>query len=241
MNIHFISFATSNWKYFKPRYIEQLDYIQNKYNFFKTFDLLNEDDLTDEYYNCIKDNLNKEWDFYLKSWKPYIIKKKLICIPDNDFLLYMDGGCSIIDYKTNNPSLFKIKEIISIMNDNNYIALTKIDPKKIPVKKQIRKEVLNVFELQNDSNFLDLFPHYQTGIIFLYKCKGCIELITKWWDYYLKYPQTINFCRNDKNNQEKYFLKSNRDQPILQCLLYRDKINVLNLNKLTAYITRIKK
>jgi hypothetical protein len=53
------------------------------------------DDLDDEFKLNFKDILREQRGGGYWIWKPYIIKKHLDKINDNDILIYMDAGCSI--------------------------------------------------------------------------------------------------------------------------------------------------
>ena len=73
MNVHFLTFASSDWVKSPVRYKTDLDFIANTYGFFKTYDIWNEHDLNREYierfYKYFSDH-----GFAYFSWKPYSIR-----------------------------------------------------------------------------------------------------------------------------------------------------------------------
>ena len=187
-NIYFLSFATSNWKQSKPRYKRQLDFIQSKFQLFKDIYLYNEKDLKKEYWDYIKDKITVKDGFYLWSWKPYIILDILDKINDGDYLLYMDGGCSLSDAWSFNKSKSILLDKCSKLNNDIFIALTYIQHShNCPIKIQIRKELLEEVKLDKDDYFLNKYNHYQSGVILLYKCDKSVQLIKDWYEYYNLY------------------------------------------------------
>ena len=234
----FLTFCTSNWKQSKIRFKEQLDIIQNTYHMFDNMYLYNENDLGGDYKDVFFKYKERNG-FRLWSWKPYLILKNLKQLNNNDYLLYLDGGCT---FPMQELHLFKtyIDSYKYVLNDINYIGLTRCNG--LPVKYQIRDTILNRFELNNDSYFLEKYHHWQSGIILIKKTSESVHLIEEWYNYYLNYYKTdCDFDRYDKSNQIKGFLTHNCDQAILQCLLYKFKIDVLNIPYMLRLAKRIKK
>ncbi len=241
MNIHFVTFATSNWIEYKKRYNDQITYIQDNYQLFDTVSILDENDLDINYYKQIEKILDKKREFYQMSWKPYIIFKLLNKIRYGDCVLYMDGGCSFINYREFNSEIKELFRITNSLNENNFISMNFYDGKKLPVKIQIRLKMLDVFQLKNDSKFLCTFPHYQTNAILVYKCTASMKLMSDWFNFYLKYPEILNVDRIDKTGEMEYFFQDNRDQSIMHCLLYKNGINVIPYQSSLKFTTRIRR
>ena len=239
--IYFLSFATSNWKQSKLRYIEQLDVIQKNFNLFKDIYLYNENDLDSEYWKYIENKITVKDGYYLWSWKPYIILNTLNKINDGDYLLYMDGGCSLYDYKNFETSKNILTEKCFMLNENVFIALNHINPRNCPIKIQIRKDVLEDLNLSNDNYFLNEFPHYQANVILLYKCDKCVNFIYQWLKCFDLYHKSVNHRCHDKKNQLGYFYRNNGDQGFLQALLYKNNTKVLDIQEYKKYVKRIKK
>ena len=236
MKLNFLTFGTSyNFFGAKDRIKNELNSIQEKYNLFDTINILDENDLDEDYFNNVSSILTKKREFYLKSWKPYIINKLLDKICENDFILYSDMGNSYEKFNKLDCDI-----LIDLTNrfGNKTVALNNTSCG--PIKIQIRKEILKVFNLENDLYFLNNFPHYQTNILLLKNNSNTKHLIQEWWLYYLKHPNTLDFDRRDKTNQDECFFISNRDQPIFQCLLYKYNYNILNYNSSLKFIKRLK-
>ena len=151
----------------------------------------------------------------------------------------MDGGCSFIDYKHFKNSSNILLNKCELLNSDRFIAIN-INGMKNNIKIQIRKELLNDLELINDTYFLNDFPHYQSGIILLYKCEKSIQFVKDWYNMYNLYYKDVNFKRRDKRNQFKYFYGNNVDQGFMQILLYKNKINILDFQEYKKYTKRIR-
>ena len=153
MKLNFLTFGTSyNFSNSKNRIKNELNSIQEKYNLFDTINILDENDLDEDYFNNVSSILTKRREFYLKSWKPYIINKLLDKICENDFILYSDIGNSYEKFKKLDSDI-----LIDLTNrfGNKTVALNNTSCG--PIKIQIRKEILKVFNLENDLYFLNNF------------------------------------------------------------------------------------
>lgn len=244
MNIHFLSFATSNWEEAKRRYEIQLNAISDKFSFFKSAKFLTEKDLGDDYNSSFKEYLSDHGYAYW-SWKPYLLSKKLEEIDDGDFILYMDGGCSFPEDDTVlNEFLLKVSEKCNELNDKElFIGCSKC--KTASVNKIIRREILEYFNLLNDMDFLLNFPHYQAGVLLIRKNDASVNFVNEWFSIMKsEYKKLLHFSFFDKREQVPGFIHHGGDQAIFLCLLHKNNINVLNCDDLFLdfkVITRIRK
>lgn len=230
MNIHFLTFASSNWVNSPLRYREDLEKINSSSKFFKSYSIWNENDLNQEYHDRFS-NYFSDHGFAYFSWKPYCIRQKLMQVEEDDWLVYLDSGCVLpmdnIDCFCND-----IRSSVEHMMSNgiNIGLSTYIDKNpniRISNVGIVRLEILRKFELETSMEFLFDFPHYQAGLVIIRKCDEAIELLNSWYKFFDdNYESAIRSDYNDRNGQYKGFIHNGSDQAVLQCILFKNKVNV---------------
>lgn len=223
----FLTFCTSNWKNSIARQQNDLEIIQSKYHFFDEAKIYTEKNIDEEYINRFQQHFSDKG-FAYWSWKPYIILKHLKELNNNDLLFYMDGGCSFP--MTNIENWLDTFNIFAHGLKNYDIGLTFSTSQTECICK---KKILQYFNLYNDQYLRKFFNHCQAGIQLMYKTDKIIDLMTKWYQFfYNNYESHIKSDFYDKTNEDACFYHNGSDQAVLQCLIYINKINILNIGKL---------
>lgn len=219
MNIHLLSFATSNWVNAKQRILTQSNILQQKFKLFSSITFLTEKDLDVEYYNIFGEYLNDPG-FAYWSWKPYIIKNKLEQMDENDILLYMDAGCSLPD---DVRMVNQFKRICENLNKYDLPIAIGQTQGITPIEIQVKREVLEKFNLVDNYDFLNTYPHYEAGMQIICNNSTSNNFIIKWYDFIREnYKLSIHSNRYDKTNQSKNFWRNGGDQQVFQCLLFKE-------------------
>ena len=239
MKIHFLTFASSDWVNSPIRFKNDLQTINDNYKFFYTSSIWNENNLSQEYKNRFLKYKNDHGFAYF-SWKPYCLIQKLNEIDNGDFIFYIDSGCVL---PMNNIKSF----IDDISTSINYMITRKIwmgistyidrNPNiKIPNVGIVKLEILQKFNLQNNTEFLFNYPHYQAGIFLLQKSQESIDFINKWCMFFdNNYEECIRGGYTDRTGQSRFFIHNGSDQAVLQCLMYENNINPYNINFIYNY------
>jgi len=93
--IFLISFATTTWAKSKERLQKQYNQIQKQKHIFEDAMFFDENsEMMADYIKSFKPYLEMHG-FALYTWKPFICLKVLENINPDDFVLYVDGGCSL--------------------------------------------------------------------------------------------------------------------------------------------------
>ena len=163
------------------------------------------DIVNSDFYNYNKEIFTKykTIGFGLYIWKPYFILKKLLEIPDGEYLYYQDS--SRYEFKGFTKS---INPIIKFM-ESNFIDLLPGFQINTINKYLIQPQCLKYMGFSENIDFLS-HKHYHTSPMFIKKTKKTIEFIYEW----LKYSQ-INECIIKKTKYHQC------DQAILNVLLWK--------------------
>ena len=214
--IYFLSFGSPS-----NNYHEALERICNQAKSMNIFekvigltekDLINDSEFWNKHQNFILEN-SRGYGYWL--WKPYIIKKTLESINNEDILLYLDSGCELNSNGLNKLlkyiELVKIKKIIGTKGGSSDYNYTKMD----------------LIKYLNMENNIDLLKknHMQPGCVLIMKCNETVNLYN---EYYEIGSNNYHFI-NDNPSIEKNFdgFKEHRhDQSIFNLLV--KKYNLIN-------------
>lgn len=161
------------------------------------------------------ENNKKGYGYWL--WKPYIIKKTLEKLNENDILVYLDVGCEInIKQKNKFINFIKLldkKNILGSSCASNDIKYTK-------------KDILNYFnfDINKDKKLLEK-KHMQACILFIKKNDLIINFINEWYDIC---SNNYNFLDDSESIDNNYpqFVENRHDQSIFNMLV--KKYNLLD-------------
>ena len=203
MKKHFISFATTDIS-------KTLERIKNEAissNFFDIVEVFTEKDIP-EFLEIHKDFISKNPRGYgCWLWKPYIVKKYIEHMEQDDILVYLDAGCTI------NPKGYKrYNEYIDICINSNY--------------KNISYQYHQYMEYQYTKG--DIFKSLEIsprdilsgqligGMFMLQKCDYTSSLINKWYEIGSNYSLIDNGLSIAPNIPG--FMDCRNDQSIFSCL-----------------------
>lgn len=140
-------------------------------------------------------------------WKPYLIKKILDTLPEDDILIYADAGCLI-----NKSGKKRFHDYLTLLKatDTGTIAF------ELPHKENeyTKQEVFDYFntttEIINSNQLI-------ATVIMLRKCQHATQLIDKWYD--TLYENLSLFTdQKDAALQQKSFIDHRHDQSIFSVL-----------------------
>lgn len=202
--IHLISYGNNIFANSKKRLVNEA----KNTNWFDSITMYGPESLDDDFKMKIKNILNQPRIAGYGIWRPYIIKKKLNEINDNDILIYLDAGCTI------NPKGEKrFYEYINMVNnsDDGIISFQMEHHEKI----WTTKEIFNYFNVENDTNITDT-GQILDGIIIMKKNKNTTNLNNIWYNVIFYNP--LLFTDYYNNKQEKYFKDNRHEQSIFSVI-----------------------
>ena len=174
-------------------------------------------DLTYKYKNIFK--YKRGFGYWV--WKPYIILRKLEELNDNDILVYLDCGSSIINNEEEK------NKYLNILNNKSIITFANTDHIEIKFQK---KRVLKYFNLENDIDFLNSY-HIESGCIIIKNNNESREFIKKWFELCIYDNHSLLNDITDNENED--FIEHRHDQSLLSILSKQsDIVYILSENNL---------
>ena len=141
-------------------------------------------------------------------WKPYIIKKRLDQIKDNDILIYLDAGCSINPYGKN-----KLNEYIEMLNHSD-AGIFSFQMEHIE-KLWTIKEIFQHFNVNPDGEIANSGQNIAT-IEIIKKNPNSIKLVNLWNETI--YANPMLFTDHYNNAQAPYFKENRHDQSVFSVI-----------------------
>ena len=199
--IHLITYGDYKYKKSKKRLVDEA----KKSGFFNTITTYGPEDLDEDFREKFKDILKQPRIAGYGLWRPYIIKKKLNEINDNDILIYVDAGCSI-----NINGKQRFGEYIEMLNksDKGIISFQMDHPEK----KYTIKEIFNYFNIDINSEYANS-GQILDGILIMKKNKNLNIIIDDW--YNVMNDEPLLFTDYYNKNQEPFFIDNRHEQSIL--------------------------
>lgn len=203
--IHLISYGNKLYNKAKIRLRKEAE----KTNWFDSIKIYSPWDLSKEFREKYKNILNQKRGAGYWIWKLDIIKNRLRDISDNDFLIYLDAGCSI-----NAKGKERFYEYIDLLknSDEGIISFEMQHLEKIWTTKQI----FHYFNLEPETEIGNK-GQYIGGILIMKKNKKLLYLFNQYEKLLERNKQLITDFYN-KKNQNKYFKDNRHDQSILSLL-----------------------
>jgi hypothetical protein len=206
--IHFITYGNHNYTNAKKRICDEARSV----GWFDTITSYGPEDLDLEFQNKFKDILVRPRGGGYWIWKPYIIKKHLEKIDDNDILIYMDAGCTI------NPSgIDRFKEYMEMLNnsDNGCISFDTCHQEK----KLTNKEIFDYFNVDINSDIANSGQICATNII-LKKDIYSINIVDLWFKTLHVNPLlfTDDYNNNPCNRERPEYIETRHDQSVFSII-----------------------
>ena len=147
-------------------------------------------------------------------WKPYLIKKMMDLMNDNDIIIYADAGCHL---NLNKLSIQRLTEYISMI-DNSPLGIISFQMQHLPEYKYTKLQTINeILDLPSSiKNSIIEGGQCMASVIILRKTQHTIDLINKW----LSYSETYNLINDTKSYVEHFnFIDHRHDQSIYSLLV----------------------
>ena len=169
--VKYITFATSNWFKFKLRLTDEFAATGRALNIF------NECDIDDPYFqNFILKQKRVNRGFHNYIWKPYLIWQELMKLDkDIHVLVYTDSGN---DFGKMGALL---EEVVDKKLDEfraGDFQIMCFDSANCPINCITTTEFKRKYRCR--PNFLDVFPHYQTGLVAVKNNDFCRQFAAEW-------------------------------------------------------------
>ena len=211
MNLKIISFG-SNDKYINlaEKTVQSVKHLYSKSEtiVFKPKDL-------PDYINNYAKSYIKGYGYWI--WKPYIIKKTLFSINENDIILYVDGRSGL--KKTGKP----IRWLDNFINDNKFdIATWQMIHKEMS---WTNGDIISAFNLDLNSELLKTGQFAATFHAWRKNIRS-LNFSNEWLNFLL---QNRDICRDNfsKNLNHKRFIENRHDQSVFS-LMVKTKISKNN-------------
>jgi len=213
-NINFISFGShDNYIEAGIRLINQANDLKifNNIKFYSKDDLESDNNFWSKHKDFI---LNNPRGFGYWLWKPYIIKKSMDEMKDNDILLYLDCGCEI---DINEKDYF-LECIEIVKKDKNIVGTFG----KTLVENSCKMDIIMMLDM-NKEIYLKSKMH-QAGANLILVCQETRKLINEWYELCCNYNLIDDSPSNNKNLKE--YVEHRHDQSIYTLLT--KKYNLFN-------------
>jgi len=202
--IHFITYGDK--KYQKSK---KIIYNEAKNtDWFNTVTMYGPEDLDEKFQHKFKNILSKSRIAGYGIWRPYIIKKKLDEINDNDILVYLDAGCTINKY--GNSRFFKYIELLK-KSDKSIISFQMPHIEKI----WTTKEIFNYFDIDLNSKIANT-GQILDGILIMKKNKNLIKMNDIWFK--VVYDNPLLFTDYYNKKQADFFKDNRHEQSIFSLI-----------------------
>jgi len=203
--IHLITYANDKCADAKTRLCNEA--VSTKW--FDTITAYGEEDLDSDFKADFKNILQCSRGGGYWIWKPYIIKKHLDQIQDNDILIYLDAGCTINPYGKN-----KLDEYIDMLQRSD-AGIFSFQMGYNLEKVWTVKEIFQHFNLDPDGEIANSGQNMAT-IQIVKKNSNSIKLVNLWNE--TLYANPILFTDHYNNAQESYFNENRHDQSVFSVI-----------------------
>ena len=212
--IHFITYGDDKFKNSLNRIKKEA--LETRW--FDTITSLTPDVLDEDFKNKFSNILQMKRGGGFWIWKPYIIKKILNIINDNDILVYADSGCTI-----NIKGSRRFFDYINMLNSNDS-GIISFQSDSWLEKQYTTNEIFNYFNI-NNQEIKDSGQIIATSII-LKKNENSLKIINQAIDTLYKNPLLYtDYYNNYEQNDE--FIDNRHDQSILSILRKINKSIIL--------------
>jgi hypothetical protein len=210
--IHLITYGDNKYKESKKRIYNQAKSL----GWFDTITLYSPEDLDEDFKEKFKDILELPRGGGYWIWKPYIIKKHMDMISDNDILIYIDAGCYI-----NPAGVKRFNEYIEMLNNREEGCIS-FQMSQHKEKAWTTKEIFEHFNINNDSDDILKTGQIMATIKMFKKNANAINIVSAWLNALYRNPLVFTDHYN-KNNQCDGFIDNRHDQSVCSiiCKLYK--------------------
>jgi len=211
--IHGITYASRHFRNRKnDTYIQALNS-----KFFNTFKCFDENDVSEEFkkkYNEVWNMSNRGGGYWI--WKPYIIRKRLQNMNDDDILIYYDSGCEL---NVTIDSTIRFKEYIDLVNKNSF-GFLRFELTGLLEKNWTNKSTIEYFKNKFDIDEEQLDNYLNThqllgGVLIMRKTQFVVDFFDKCLEILNDNPRLFTDVYTNSNENHRH------DQSI-SSLLYKE-------------------
>lgn len=214
--IHLITYGNFRYEESKKRLCSEAE----ETGWFDSITSYGPEDLDNNFKISFENILNQDRGGGYWIWKPYLIKKQLEKINDNDVLIYLDSGCSI-----NKNGKKRLDEYIEILKNGDYGCIS-FQMNHLLEKTWTTKEIFKQFNVEEDGEIANA-GQIVSGIQIIIKNPKSIKLVNTWNETLYENPLLFTDHYRD---QHSYFIENRHDQSVFSVIR---KINSMN----TAFLT----
>lgn len=199
-DLHLIIFGDHHFELPKKRLLKEAE----NSKWFKTIKGYSPQDLTENFKEKFKDILSRSRGAGYWIWKVDIIRQRFKEIEDNQFLIYLDAGCTI-----NSKGHEKLKEYLEML-DNSPYGILSFQTGHIE-KLWTTKEIFKFFDFDLESPEANN-GQYVANVIIMQKNKHLDEYLSFMEKVLEENPLLFTDDYNDK--QEEFFKDNRHDQSL---------------------------
>lgn len=204
--IHLISYG--DYRFYNRLNVLKIEV--QKLNLINSFTAYTEKDIDNTFKKKFGDILKKERGGGYWIWKPYIIKKHIEKINNNDILIYIDAGVTI-----NSRGKNRLLEYINILKESNEGILS-FQMEDLKEKFWTKREAFDYFKISYDDDIANS-GQLVGGILIMKKNKKLISQIEEWNK--VLYDDSSLFVDNfDRKVQIAEFKDHRHDQSIFSII-----------------------
>jgi hypothetical protein len=209
-NVHFVTYANHLFEKQSARICKEAKIS----NFFSSINPYKPSCLDFKFYNHFSEILESKRGGGYWIWKPYIIQKALQSVKMNDFLVYLDAGCSI------NPQGEKrFTEYLDMLDGSKYSALSfKFLDSWRPEKHWTFNETFRYFNVSSNSEIIDT-GQIIGGVLVFQKTDHSLFLINEWMRALYEMPELFTDRFQDSIlNKNQGLIENRHDQSIFSVI-----------------------
>ena len=201
---HFITYGNEKFTESKRRICKEAE----ECGWFDSITIYEPKDLEKEFQNKYKDVLKLPRGGGYWIWRPYILLKKLNEMNENDYLIYVDAGCTI-----NKKGQQRFYEYLKLLDDSDEGIISFQMPHK--EKYYTTKEIFNYFNVLHNPNITNT-SQIIGGVLLMKKNNKLMEKIHLF--YQVIENNKLLFTDFYNKNQEPYFIDNRHDQSIFSVI-----------------------
>ena len=205
-NIRFITYGNDKFKIAKVRILDQA----KSFGEFTSWKAYGPEDLDTEFKEKFKDVLSQPRIGGYGIWRPYIIKKELEKIKNDDFLMYCDAGCHL-----NPKGKKRFYEYLEILKKSDYGIMSFQMHDQIE-KWWTTKEIFNYFNVEINSEISNS-GQYLDGILIMKKNEHLMKTIDLWMKTVYDKPEIFTDKFN-RLNQHSFFKDNRHEQSVFSII-----------------------
>lgn len=204
MKIHFLTFASSNYKNTFTRIKTEAE----NCDFFDTITCLDEFDLPISY--RIKHQINEQTRGYgYWIWKSYITHQLISKIPEGDILVYIDAGCSI--NSEGRKRFYDYIELLTNSNSSNLSFRT-----NCPEKQYTKGDLFKYFHVEENDEIKNSAQLMATSFL-MKKDRNSVDLTEKWFTLCHEFKNLVDDSPSS-HPSDPIFISHRYDQSIFSIL-----------------------